>query len=396
MEDCFTNTIPILDYVRTSWMSGGGGGGDSNLPSPGPPSIPLPNSPAPSNHMPTLDPLLLFTQAVQALTRVASATVDGDSSGKTKVHKPNTFDDSDLHKLRTFLVLCKLNFQNRPKAFATDHAKVTYAQSYLRGMALEWFNPDLLNVSNHNARPIWMDSYHQFVSELKSNFSLHDPVGDGEHQLDNLSMKEGQKINKYIIEFNHLTRQVCGYGDGTLRHIFYSGLPDCIKDEISCIRKPCTLDGFCTLAQIIDARYWERKSKISCQTKSSSTPSTSNAKSSASSSDSKGKSKKKDNKGKSSDNRNKSPSSSSSNSKSTTSDAPSHLRKDGKLTEEEHQRRIKEKLCMFCGQPGHMAKDCPKSTSKSAKTKARAAKVETPRALHRLGVALTPTVHHRS
>ena len=32
---------------------------------------------------------------------------------------------------------------------------------------------------------------------------------------------------------------------------------------------------------------------------------------------------------------------------------------------------------MFCGQPGPMAKDCPKSTSKSAKTKARAAKVET-------------------
>ncbi|KIM66073.1 hypothetical protein SCLCIDRAFT_22287 [Scleroderma citrinum Foug A] len=118
-------------------------------------------------------------------------------------------------------------------------------------------------------------------------------------------------------------------------------------------------------------RYWECKSKILCQTKNSSVPSTSNSKSSASSSNSKGKS---------SDNRNKSPSSSSGILKATTSDAPSHLGKDGKLTEEEHQRRIKEKLCMFCGQPGHMAKDCPKSTSKSAKTKARAAKVKTPTA----------------
>ena len=133
--------------------------------------------------------------------------------------------------------------------------------------------------------------------------------------------------------------------------------------------------------QTIDARYWERKSKISHQTKNSSAPSTSNSKSSASSSDSKGKSKKKDNKGKSSDNRNKSPSSSSGALKSTTSDAPSHLGKDGKLTEEERQWRIKDKLCMFCGQPGHMAKDCPKSTSKSAKTKARVAKVETPTAV---------------
>ena len=360
MEDHFANTIPIPDYVRTSWMSGGGGGGDSNPPSPGPPSIPLPDSPAPSNHTPTLDPLLLFTQAVQALIRVASATVHHDSSGKTKVREPDTFDGSDPCKLRVFLILCELNFQNRPKAFAMDRAKVTYMQSYLRGMALEWFEPDLLNVSNPNARPIWMDSYHQFISELKSNFSLHDPVGDAEHQLDNLSMKEGQKINKYVVEFNRLAGQVCGYGDGALRHIFYSGLPDCIKDEISHVRKPYTLDGFRTLVQTIDARYWECKSEISRQTKNSvPTSSSSNSRGSTSSSNSKGKSKEKDNKSKGSKNKSKSSSSSSGTSKSTTSDAPSHLRKDGKLTEEECQWHIKEKLCMFCSQPSHMAKDCP-------------------------------------
>ena len=134
----------------------------------------------------------------------------------------------------------------------------------------------------------------------------------------------------------------------------------------------------------------------------------SNSKSSTSSFNSKGKSKENDNKGKGSNTKNKSSSSSSSALKSTIPDAPSHPGKDGKLTEEEHQQCIKEKLCMFCGQPGHMAKDCPKFTSKSAKTKARVAKVKTPtvaeskniisdsRALHRLEVALTPTVHHRS
>ena len=256
VEDRFANTIPIPDYVRTSWMSGGGGGGDSNPPSPGPPSIPLPNSPTPSNNTPTPDPLLLFVQAVQVLTRVASASADHDSSsGKTKVHEPDTFNRTDPCKLHVFLVLCELNFQNYLKAFSMDHAKVTYAQSYLRGMALEWFEPDLLNVSNPNAHPIWMDNYHQFISELKSNFGPHDPVGDAEHQLDNLSMKEGQKINKYVIEFNRLAGQVCGYGNGALRHIFYSSLPDCIKDEISRIGKPRTLNGYRTLVQTIDARY---------------------------------------------------------------------------------------------------------------------------------------------
>ena len=110
-------------------------------------------------------------QAVQALTRVTSASADHDSpSGKTKVCEPDTFDGTDPRKLCTFLMLCELNFQNHPKSFATDWAKVTYVQSYLRGMAFESFKPDLLNVSNPNARPIWMDNYHQFISELKSNF----------------------------------------------------------------------------------------------------------------------------------------------------------------------------------------------------------------------------------
>ena len=133
-EDRFVNTIPIPDYMRASWMSSGRGGGDSNLPSPGLPNIPLPNSPAPSNNMPTPDPLLLFVQAVQALTRVASASADcNSSSGKTKVREPDMFNRTDPCKLCAFLMLCELNFQNHPKAFAMDHAKVTYAQSYLRG-----------------------------------------------------------------------------------------------------------------------------------------------------------------------------------------------------------------------------------------------------------------------
>ena len=134
-EDHFANTIPIPDYVHTTWMSGGKGGGNSNLPSPGPPSILLRNSPTPFNHTPAPDPLLLFTQAVQVLTRVTSATADCDSSGKTKVCKPNTFDSSDPRKLCAFLILCKLNFQNWPKAFATDRTKVTYRQPVHEGRA---------------------------------------------------------------------------------------------------------------------------------------------------------------------------------------------------------------------------------------------------------------------
>ncbi|KIM52647.1 hypothetical protein SCLCIDRAFT_45041, partial [Scleroderma citrinum Foug A] len=254
--------------------------------------IPLPDSPAPSNNTPIQDPLLLFAQAVQALTRVATTTANRDtSSSRTKVREPDTFDGTDSRKLRAYLMQCELNFQDRPKAFASDRAKVTFVQSYLKGIALEWFEPDLLNSGNPRACPIWMDNYQQFVQELQSNFGLHNPVRDVEHQLDNLSMKDRQKINKYVVD----------------------GLPDRIKDEISRVGKPRTLNGYRTLAQTIDARYWECKSEISRQTKNSAASSSPASKGSSSGTlDLKSKPKEK---GKSSDNKSAKPSSNTSSSK---------------------------------------------------------------------------------
>ncbi|KIK80540.1 hypothetical protein PAXRUDRAFT_15732 [Paxillus rubicundulus Ve08.2h10] len=111
-------------------------------------------------------------------------------------------------------------------------------------MALEWFEPDL-QMGDPTLHPDWMDDYQEFALELQTNFGPDDPIGDAEQQLDHLSMKDGQHINKYIVEFNHLATQ----------------------DEISQVGKPQTLGELRTLAQTIDSRYWEHKSEVTCQTK---------------------------------------------------------------------------------------------------------------------------------
>jgi len=99
-----------LDIYSDGYPGGDGGGSrDSNLPSPNPPDVPLPDSPIPSASTLTPDPLLLFAQVVQALTKVATASANRDSSsGRTKVHEPDTFDGTDLRKLCAFLVQCEL------------------------------------------------------------------------------------------------------------------------------------------------------------------------------------------------------------------------------------------------------------------------------------------------
>ena len=178
------------------------------------------------------DTLADLASMISSLARSAHCSTS-KSTPRTKVRKLDQFDGTDPHKLRTFLVQCELNFQDRSKAFVKDCAKVTFVQSYLKGMALEWFELDLLQMEDPALNPAWMNDFKEFILELQTNFGPHYPVGDAEHQLDHLSMKDGQRINKYVVEFNQIALQVRGYGEGALRHHFYNGLPDQIKDKIS-------------------------------------------------------------------------------------------------------------------------------------------------------------------
>ncbi|KIN97693.1 hypothetical protein M404DRAFT_32042 [Pisolithus tinctorius Marx 270] len=137
---------------------------------------------------PPEDPLIALARAVHALAWSSSHT--GDSTPKTKVCEPDTFDSSDPKKLHKFLMQCKLNFQDHPHIFHSNRAKVTFAQFYLKGMALAWFKPHLLNPNNYDCL-LWMDDYHEFLQELTTNFGLHDAIADAVQQLENLTMKDG-------------------------------------------------------------------------------------------------------------------------------------------------------------------------------------------------------------
>ena len=158
-----------------------------------------------------LDPnMAVLNNLAVAVSHLSRSTCCNNelSSSWVKVQDPDMFDGTDPKKLWTFLVQCELVYSDRPKAFQLDRAKITFTQSYLKGMALEWFKPVLLDTGDLANRPHWMDNWIAFVAELQSTFGPHNPVADAEHQLDHLQMKDGHRVTQYIVDFNWLASQV--------------------------------------------------------------------------------------------------------------------------------------------------------------------------------------------
>ncbi len=166
---------------------------------------------------------------------------------RTKVKEPDTFDGSDPRKLKAFIVSLQLNFNDRPTAFAADANKVNYAISFLSGTALDWFEPDILRPNPRNP-PAWQYSYAAFLEELRTNFGPFDAIGDAEDALEHLRMRDGDRIMKYMVQFNQYASQV-GYGDNSLCHAFYRGLCTRIKDDMAHHGKPNNLRDMRFLAQ---------------------------------------------------------------------------------------------------------------------------------------------------
>ena len=126
---------------------------------------------------------------------------------------------------------------------------------------------------------------------------------------------------------------------------------------------PTTLAALHLKAQDADKNYWMRKDKASHESKA--TPSKKDNKSSNNTNN--------NNNSKSADSshlENPSKSTPSNNNKSSwKKDKPKDsikLGKNGRLTTEEWERHIKEGLCLYCGEKGHIAQDCPKSKAVKA------------------------------
>src|SRR6266481_2694229 len=136
--------------------------------------------------------------------------------------------------------------------------KVNYMLSYLKGTALDCFEPTLLETPE----PMWLSDFTLFLEELEASFGSYDPIREAEAELEGLCMQENHQATKYFIKFMQLATWV-QWDEAALLHQAYNGLAKCIKNDMVHHDKPTTLLGLRKTAQAIDVRYWERRTEVS-------------------------------------------------------------------------------------------------------------------------------------
>src|SRR6266481_462223 len=281
----------------------------------------------------------------EVLASAIDRVVKSNLPNKVKLRDPDPFDGSDTQKLCTFVLQCKLDFCDCSDLFQDDTTKVNYMLSYLKGMALDCFEPMLLEMPE----PAWLSDFTLFLEELEASFSSYDPIGKAEAKLEGLHMQENHQVTKYFIKFMQLATHV-QWGEAALLHQAYNGLAKRIKNDMVHHDKPTTLPGLQKTTQAIDAWYWERRAEVSRETNTATTSTHKSEKSDSSKMDAKSK-------GSSHSRQRNLPG--SSQSKGSTSelrkfipDLTSKLRKDGKLMPQERQRRMDKNLCLFAAPQG--------------------------------------------
>ena len=240
----------------------------------------------------------------------------------------------DAGSCRGFLSQCSLVFTLQPSAFTTDGSMVAYIMTLLSGRALAWANALLEKQS-----PLCSD-FAMFTQEMRRVFDC--PVRGRDAATRLLYLRQGRNsVANYAIDFRVLAAE-SDWTEAALVPTFLHGLSDEVKDELVSRELSEGLDSLITLAIQIDNRIREHR-RARQLTRGPASAERSRTGPNA-------------------------PDSSRMvpTSPETAEPAAEESMQLGrtKLSLRERERRIAERLCMYCGKPGHFRVSCPEREGK--------------------------------
>eukprot|EP00833_Pecoramyces_ruminatium_P006384 jgi/Orpsp1_1/1180416/evm.model.c7180000073352.1 len=235
-----------------------------------------------------------------------------------------------------FLAKMELIFMVYPDRYADDETKIVYVISRLYGDAMNW----AASLIENNDECLL--NYDSFIAKFKSVFGNNDSTFIANQKLRTIKQRRIGDIQNYILEFNRYSDD-SSWNENAKMDAFLAGLQDQIANRIlEMFPGPQTLLNMQTIASRIDSRINSNRQFFSGNRQNNS----------------------------------------NSNRKFQVNKKPFSSRKKktyGPLSKEERERRIKENLCLYCGDPGHKLEDCPKKKKTSGAHISNSASAKKPR-----------------
>ena len=242
-------------------------------------------------------------------------------SKEPKVSSPPPFSGRK-DEAKEFLLKCDTVFAIQPNSYSSNKSKIAFVTNLLKNEAYQWVLPHLDLPAAQ--QPAWISSWLLFKEEFKKVFGDSDIIETSRQKLK--SLKQTKSATTYATEFTRHSAYL-HWGDEALRHTYFDGLKEDVKDKL------LTPNEFNTIVDLIDASIkWDNLlfQRRRTHTFPTSRPSTRPSHSTPTS--------------------------------STFTPVPMEVDavrpRFGPLTLEERKYRSENKLCMYCGKSGHIARDC--------------------------------------
>jgi hypothetical protein len=249
-----------------------------------------------------------------------------------KSRAPDPFDGT-REKYSTFVLQLSLLFQNDPTRYSSPGIQIRTAASYLTGGALGWFKA----YHDEITQEIKFKTYAEFIGALKAAYDDPDKRATAERKL--LALRQHTKdCSTYHAEFSTYAN-VLEYDDRTKISFFRKGANNDLQIALAHqLNPPDDFDKYVAMCIQLDNNIRNLKGQ---NIHRSPYPS-----------------------------QNLTPSLPTSSTSSGTAPGPMDLsaanrsRKRGPIDEAEKKRRRDNNLCMYCGQSGHWATNCPHKRQK--------------------------------
>ncbi|KAG1928799.1 hypothetical protein F2P79_023363 [Pimephales promelas] len=223
---------------------------------------------------------------------------------------------------RSFLTQCEVIFSLQPLTYAKERTKVAYVISLLAGRAREWA------AANWEAERDCVFSFALFKDEM---IRVFDRSAHGEEASRLLSsLRQGSRsVSDFSIEFQTLAT-TCGWNQPALVARFLEGLNSELREEILIREVPARIDELIQLAIRVEKRFDLRRRARRMESVLGATPTAGSVIPSP-------------------------------------SPDPESMQLGGlRISPKERERRLVNRLCMYCAAPDHFALSCPVKGQRSS------------------------------